>query len=58
MPLTPILGIGFALVMMVSLPMETWIRLVVWLVIGLAIYFSYSRFHSRVQKGLPPEAPH
>jgi APA family basic amino acid/polyamine antiporter len=58
MPVTPILGIGFALVMMLSLPMETWIRLVVWLVIGLVIYFSYSRFHSRVQKGLPPEAPH
>jgi APA family basic amino acid/polyamine antiporter len=54
MPLTPILGIGFALLMMASLPLITWIRLVVWLLIGLVIYFSYGRFNSRVQKGLPP----
>jgi basic amino acid/polyamine antiporter, APA family len=54
MPLTPILGIGFALLMMASLPLITWIRLVVWLVVGLLIYFFYGRFHSRVQKGLPP----
>jgi APA family basic amino acid/polyamine antiporter len=58
MPLTPILGIGFALLMMLSLPMVTWIRLVVWLVIGLGIYFGYGRSHSRVQHGLPPESPH
>jgi APA family basic amino acid/polyamine antiporter len=54
MPLTPILGIVFALLMMCSLPMETWIRLVVWLLVGLLIYFFYGRFNSRVQKGLPP----
>jgi APA family basic amino acid/polyamine antiporter len=49
MPLTPILGIGFALLMMASLPLITWIRLVVWLLIGLVIYFSYGRKHSKVQ---------
>jgi len=54
MPLTPILGIGFAMLMMASLPLITWIRLVVWLLIGLLIYFFYGRFHSRVQQGLPP----
>ena len=42
--------------MMASLPLITWIRLVVWLVIGLVIYFFYGRFNSRVQKGLPPVA--
>jgi APA family basic amino acid/polyamine antiporter len=49
MPLTPILGIGFALLMMASLPLITWIRLVVWLVVGLVIYFLYGRKHSKVQ---------
>ena len=28
-----------------------WARLVVWLIIGLVIYFTYSRYHSRVQRG-------
>lgn len=58
MPVTPILGIAFALLMMVSLPGVTWIRLVVWLAVGLVIYFLYGKHHSRVQHGLPPEAPH
>ncbi len=40
--------------MMASLPLITWIRLVVWLVVGMVIYFTYSRSHSRVQKGLAP----
>ncbi len=34
---------------MASLREATWIRLVVWLAIGLVIYFSYGRFHSKVQ---------
>ena len=35
---------------MPGLPLVTWLRLVVWLVIGLVIYFLYSRHHSVVQK--------
>lgn len=50
-PLTPIMGIVISLAMMVSLPLDTWIRLVVWLVIGMFIYFGYGRKHSRVQRG-------
>jgi APA family basic amino acid/polyamine antiporter len=42
-PFLPILSILCCLVLMLSLPLETWIRFVVWLVIGLAIYFLYSR---------------
>ena len=37
-PATPILGILISLAMMLGLPLETWIRLVVWLLIGLVIY--------------------
>jgi len=54
MPLTPILGIVFALVMMLALPFVTWVRLFVWLIVGLLIYFFYGRHHSRVQHDLPP----
>src|SRR6202041_2554895 len=45
-PLVPILGILVCFAMMASLDVWTWIRLVVWLVIGLSIYFGYSRYHS------------
>ena len=50
-PVFPILGILVCLSMMSSLDSETWIRLVVWLVIGLFIYFNYSRTHSKLNKG-------
>jgi APA family basic amino acid/polyamine antiporter len=40
-PVVPILGIGTCLFMMVFLPPDTWIRLVVWMLIGLDIYFAY-----------------
>jgi APA family basic amino acid/polyamine antiporter len=45
-PLVPILGIVCCLFLMIGLPLETWARLVIWLVIGLAIYFGYGRSHS------------
>jgi APA family basic amino acid/polyamine antiporter len=48
-PLVPILGIVISFGMMASLPLDTWIRLFVWLIIGMAIYFGYGRYHSRVQ---------
>ncbi len=48
MPFTPIAGIVVSLAMMIGLPWETWMRLLVWLVIGLCIFFFYSRHHSKV----------
>jgi basic amino acid/polyamine antiporter, APA family len=48
-PVVPILGIAFNGYMMYKLGWVNWLRLVVWLVIGLVIYFTYSRFHSRVR---------
>lgn len=47
-PLVPILGILSCFAMMVSLDGETWLRLLVWLAIGLVIYFAWSRRHSRI----------
>ncbi|HJS99197.1 MAG TPA: amino acid permease [Terriglobales bacterium] len=51
-PFVPIMGILISGLMMVSLPLDTWIRLIVWLIIGMVIYFTYSRRHSKVQQGV------
>jgi basic amino acid/polyamine antiporter, APA family len=48
-PLVPILGILFNGYMMYKLGWVNWARLIIWLVIGLFVYFGYSRHHSRVQ---------
>jgi APA family basic amino acid/polyamine antiporter len=45
-PFVPIAGIVVCLAMMVSLDIATWIRLIVWLIIGFAIYFLYGRRHA------------
>jgi APA family basic amino acid/polyamine antiporter len=42
-PLVPILSIACCLILMMGLPLLTWIRFVLWLAIGLVIYFVYSR---------------
>lgn len=54
-PLVPILGILFNGYMMFELGRANWIRLIVWLLIGLVVYFFYSRYHSKVQLGLATE---
>lgn len=51
-PVVPILGIGTCLFMMVFLPGDTWLRLIIWLLIGFIIYFGYSKKNSLLQKGL------
>jgi basic amino acid/polyamine antiporter, APA family len=50
-PWVPLLGILSCLVLMAGLPLVTWLRLVVWLVIGLIVYFSYGSRHSRLRHG-------
>jgi basic amino acid/polyamine antiporter, APA family len=42
-PYVPLLGAGFCLVQMVALPATTWERLVIWLALGLLVYFFYGR---------------
>jgi APA family basic amino acid/polyamine antiporter len=49
-PLVPILGILTCLLLMFSLPEENWYRLIIWLAVGLVIYFLYGRRHSVMAK--------
>lgn len=51
-PYVPILGILVCLYLMMGLPWHTWERLLIWLVIGIIVYFGYSRHHSKVKKEL------
>ena len=48
-PVFPIIGICLIVYLMFQLPGETWWRFIIWLVLGLAIYFFYGRKHSRLQ---------
>lgn len=48
-PFTPILSIVCCLVLMVSLPLETWIRFFLWLAIGLVIYFTFGKRRSTLR---------
>lgn len=50
-PLVPILGIFTCLFMMAFLPMDTWIRLLVWMLIGMDIYLAYGVKHSHLGNG-------
>jgi basic amino acid/polyamine antiporter, APA family len=48
-PVIPILGIAFNGYMMYKLGWVNWLRLIAWLAIGVVVYFSYGRYHSRVR---------
>jgi APA family basic amino acid/polyamine antiporter len=48
-PVLPILGVAFAVYLMSDLPLATWIRFVIWLVIGLIIYWLYGYKNSRLR---------
>jgi APA family basic amino acid/polyamine antiporter len=47
-PLIPILGVLTCLAMMISLPGDTWLRLIAWMGLGMLIYFTYSVKHSKL----------
>lgn len=55
-PWVPILGIVFCLTLMLALGWHNWLRLGVWLAIGLVIYFAYGRSHSRLNPANQPGA--
>ncbi len=48
-PVIPIAAVAFCFILMASLTVENWLRFVVWLLIGQAIYFLYSRHHSELR---------
>jgi len=47
-PLVPILGMLISFALMASLPLSTWLRLIVWLILGMAVYFGFGRKNSRL----------
>src|SRR5204862_4151978 len=49
-PFVPILGMLACLMLMFSLPVENWYRLIVWMALGFVIYFSYGYHHSELRK--------
>jgi APA family basic amino acid/polyamine antiporter len=49
-PVVPLLGIAMCINLMAHLPAVTWKRFVIWLVVGMGIYFLYGRSHSRLVK--------
>ncbi len=48
-PLVPILGAGICFIQMASLPLDTWLRLIIWMAIGFVIYFTYGVKHSKIR---------
>jgi APA family basic amino acid/polyamine antiporter len=48
-PVIPILSAAASLYLMYGLPFDTWARLLVWMAIGIVIYFAYSRHHSKLR---------
>jgi len=49
-PVVPILSALASLYLMYGLPLDTWLRLIVWMLIGLGIYFAYSAKHSKLNQ--------
>ncbi len=57
MPFVPIMGTLVALVQMVSLPRDTWLRLLIWMFIGFIIYAIYGERHARKKPTRPDDGP-
>ena len=47
-PVLPILSVLSCFYLMLNLPVETWLRFLIWMVIGAVLYFTYGFRHSRV----------
>lgn len=53
-PFVPVAGVLFCGLLMIGLPFDTWMRLLIWLAIGLVVYFGYGRHHSVLRKAATP----
>jgi basic amino acid/polyamine antiporter, APA family len=51
-PVVPVAGALICLAMIAGLGIDNWIRLIVWLIIGMFVYFGYAKKHSKVQREL------
>jgi basic amino acid/polyamine antiporter, APA family len=49
-PFIPVLGALICMAQMLALPLDTWLRLIIWMLIGFVIYFLYSSKHSKINK--------
>jgi APA family basic amino acid/polyamine antiporter len=50
-PVLPVLSAAVSLVLMLGIPRATWERLIIWMVIGIVVYFAYGQRHSRLRAG-------
>ncbi len=48
-PFVPLMGAGISILQMLSLPFATWLRLMIWMVVGVVIYFLYGYKHSKIR---------
>jgi basic amino acid/polyamine antiporter, APA family len=55
-PLVPIAAVLICFYLMLNLSVETWVRFLVWMAVGFAVYFAYGRRHSRVGLQEPDHA--
>jgi APA family basic amino acid/polyamine antiporter len=57
-PVFPLIGAALCVYLMVDLPGTTWVRFMIWMALGLIIYFAYGMRHSRLRQGevVNPEA--
>lgn len=49
-PFVPLMGVAVCIYLMYSLPSESWVRLFVWMTLGVVIYFAYGRKHSKIHE--------
>ena len=56
-PILPLLSAAVSLTLMLGLPRATWERLIIWMVLGIALYFAYGRRHSRLAGSLTTASP-
>ena len=56
-PVIPILTVLVAAFLMNNLPLDTWLRLIIWMSIGLVVYFAYSYTHSNLAKAAETDTP-
>ncbi|HEY9290331.1 MAG TPA: amino acid permease C-terminal domain-containing protein [Microlunatus sp.] len=54
MPIVPAIGVIASFFLITQLHWDTWLRFVIWLIIGLIIYFGYGRKHSKLNRAVDP----